>query len=88
MDKKTTLKDLCSFPGFRALARTTAHPDHPDAVIVTLKRCQKKHFVPVEKLTAPGMTRAKRSFATWMPLAPPPIWRSQSAGSFARAVKP
>ena len=46
MKTKTTLKDLYSFPGFRALVRLKAHPEDPDARIVTLRRRQKKVFVP------------------------------------------
>ena len=60
MKNKTTLKDLCSFPGFRALARTQPHPDHAGAVVVTLQRRQKKLFVAAERCIAAGTTRVIR----------------------------
>lgn len=78
MDKITTLKDLCSFAGFRALARTTAHPDHPGAVVVTLKRRQKKRFVRAGKFTAGGTTHEKRLFVIWTLLGQRYIWRFRS----------
>lgn len=56
MDKKPTLKDLYSFPGFRALARLKPHPYHPGAMVVTLKRRQKKLFVHAAKFIVYGMT--------------------------------
>lgn len=88
MDKKTTLKDLCSFTGFRALARLRSHPEHPGAVIVTLQRRQKKRFVPAAKFTANGTTRGKKSSVTWMPLARQHTWNLKSAGSTAQGAKP
>jgi hypothetical protein len=47
MDTKLTLKDLYSFPGFRALAKLTPHPEDPDARVVTFRRRQKKVSAPV-----------------------------------------
>jgi hypothetical protein len=47
MNTKISLKDLYSFPGFRALIRLKPHPEDHDARVVTLRRRQKKAFVPV-----------------------------------------
>jgi hypothetical protein len=46
METKTTLKDLYSFPGFRALVRLKPHPEDSDARVVTLCRRQKKILAP------------------------------------------
>lgn len=64
MEKITFLKDLYSFPGFRAQARIKLHPEHQGAMIVTLRRRQKKRFVAAERLTVSGMTIDKGLFAT------------------------
>lgn len=87
MEKKTTLKDLCSFPGSRALARIHPHPDHAGAAVVTLQRRQKKRFVAAAWFTAAGTTRAIRRFAISMLSARPCIFRSGSAGSIANGAK-
>lgn len=87
MDKTTTLKDLCSFTGFRALARLRPHPQHPGALIVTLKRRQKKRFAPVEKFTANGTTRGIKLSATWMPSAQRYIWNLKFAESTVQSAK-
>lgn len=42
MDTKLTLKDLYSFPGFRALTKLEPHPEDSDARVVMLRRRQKK----------------------------------------------
>jgi hypothetical protein len=88
MDKKTTLKDLCSFTGFRALARLRLHPQHPGAVIVTLQRRQKKRFVPAVKFTATGTTHEIRLSGTWTPLARQHIWSLRFAESTAPGAGP
>lgn len=41
MNNKTSLKDLYSFPGFRALVRLKDYPEHPGARVVTLLRRKK-----------------------------------------------
>jgi hypothetical protein len=88
MDKKTTLKDLCSFTGFHALARLRPHPEHPGAFIVTLDRRQKKRFAPAARFTASGTTRGIRLSATWMPLARRHIWNLRFAESTAQGARP
>jgi hypothetical protein len=88
MDKKTTLKDLCSFTGFRALARLRPNPEHPGAVIVTLNRRQKKRFAPVARFTANGTTHGTNLSVTWMPLALRYTWNSKFAGLTAQGAKP
>ena len=42
METKKTLRDIYSFPGFRARATLKPHPNDPDGRIVTLERRQKK----------------------------------------------
>ena len=88
MDKKTTLKDLCSFTGFRALAKLRPHPDHPGAVIVTLRRRQKKRFVPAVRFTVNGTIRKVDSFVTWMLLAHQSTWNLRFVGFSAHGAKP
>jgi hypothetical protein len=88
MNKKTTLKDLYSFPGFRALARLKDCVDHPGARIVTLKRRQKKRFVRVGKFTAVGTTAGLKSFATWILAIRPSTWNSRFAGFNVAGVRP
>jgi len=46
MEKKQTLRDLYSFPGFRAVATLKPHPEDPKEYIVRLERRQKKRSVP------------------------------------------
>ena len=41
-----TLRDLYTFPGFRARATLKPHPDDSQGYIITLERRQKKLFVP------------------------------------------
>jgi hypothetical protein len=50
------LKDLYSFPGFRAQARLRPYAEHPGAMLVTLQRRQKKRFVRAARSTIAGMT--------------------------------
>ncbi len=52
MKTKTSLKDLYSFPGFRALIRLRPHPEDPDARVVTLRRRQKKVLVPAADMSS------------------------------------
>ena len=60
METKTTLKDLYSFVGFRALIRLRPHPQDPDARVVTLRRCQKKVFVPAVAMSSAAIMTAGR----------------------------
>ena len=60
MKPHPTLKDLYSFPGFRALSRLTEHPDDPGARVVTLRRRQKKVSARPADMYKPAITTAKR----------------------------
>lgn len=88
MKKITYLKDLYSFPGFRALARLKPHPEHPGAMVVTLKRRQKKRFVPAVSDTVDGMISANEWFATLVLAIQSSIWSLISAGFNATAATP
>ena len=89
MDTKLTLKDLYSFPGFRASARLESHPEDPGARVVTLHRRQKK----VPALAAAGanrviMTESFIAFGTWPAAARECILNSNTAGSTAAIAVP
>lgn len=88
MNNKTSLKDLYSFPGFRALARLKSHPDHPGARVVTLQRRQKKRFVLAGLFIKAGMTAARRSFETWTPATRRSTSSLKSAVSNVPGAKP
>ena len=84
-----TLRDVYSFPGFRARAMLKSHPQDPDGRIVRLVRYQKKQSAPV----AAGQYQASVTdeltwFATWMPVQPAYTLNSSTAGLRARSVKP
>lgn len=74
MEKITFLKDLYSFPGFRAQARINPHPEHQGAMIVTLRRRQKKRFAAAARFIASGMTIGKDLSATLAAEALSFIW--------------
>ena len=42
MLKRTTLRDVYRFPGFRTLSTLTPHPKDPGAYVLRLERRQKK----------------------------------------------
>ena len=66
METKLTLKDLYSFPGFRALTRLKSNLEDPDARVVMLRRHQKK--VPALAVAEfnPAITTEKfTAFGTW-----------------------
>jgi ribosomal protein L34 len=88
MATKTTLKDLYSFPGFRARATLKPHSTDPEGRIVTLERRQKKRFVPAaaKRYAAFGIAEL-----TWcgigMPVQPASTLRLNTAGYTARTVR-
>ncbi len=45
MRKYKNLVDEYAYPGFRPLSRVVKHPDKSDALIITLRRRQKKQYV-------------------------------------------
>ena len=87
MDKQTTLKDLCSFTGFQALARVRQHQNHSGALIITLRRRQKKRFVPVVKFTVNGMTPGIDWYGILMLLARQHILNSLFVANSVRGAR-
>jgi hypothetical protein len=87
MEKTTYLKDLYSFPGFRALARLKPHPNHPGAMVVTLQRRQKKRFVNAARYIADGTTSAKGLCVTLAAVEQLFIWSLISAASNAQGAR-
>jgi len=89
METTAHIKDLYSFPGFRAQARLKPHPSVPGASVVTLVRRQKKACAPIA--AAPCAGREAVAFiacATWTPAGPCFTWNSNTAASLAPAAKP
>jgi len=89
MEKTVHIKDLYSFPGFRAQARLKPHPEAPGAQLVTLVRRQKKACAPVAVEPCAGLEAgAFTACGTWTPAAPCFTWRSNTGAWLARAAKP
>ncbi len=89
METIKTLRDIYSFPGFRALARLKPHPKDPEGRIVRLKRRQKK----LSALYAVGWSQAFEIdepmwSEIWMQGQPAYILNSSTAGLPARIAKP
>ncbi len=89
METIKTLRDIYSFPGFRARARLKPHPKDPDGRIVRLERRQKKQSA----LAAVGRYQAFETdeltwSETWMPVQPAYTLNSSTAGLPARIAKP
>ena len=89
MGTRKTLRDIYSFPGFRARATLKPHPKDPDGSIVRLERRQKKR-------SALAADRRYQAFGTdaltwseiWMPVQPTYTLNSSIAGLPARVVTP
>ena len=89
METSKTLRDIYSFPGFRARATLKPHPKDPDGWIVRLERRQKKR-------SALAADRRYQAFETdaltwseiWMPVQPTYTLSSSIAGLPARVVTP
>ena len=89
METIKTLRDIYSFPGFRARARLRPHPKDPEGCIVRLERRQKKQSAldavvryqafEIEELTW---------YETWMPGRPAYTLNSRTAELPVRIVKP
>jgi hypothetical protein len=89
MDTKLTLKDLYGFPGFRALAKLTPHPEDPDARVATLRRRQKKVPAPVVVGVNPVFMTVKfTASGTWRVAERECISNSSIAGFFAAIARP
>lgn len=89
MDTKTSLKDLYSFPGFRTLIRLRPHPGDLEARVVTLRRRQKKAFVPVADMSSAVFTTAGRIVSVMSQAAARECMLSSSiAGFSAQGARP
>ena len=89
METIKTLRDIYSFPGFRARARLKPHPKDPEGRIVRLERRQKKQSA----LDAVGRYQAFETdeltwSETWMPVLPAYTSNSNIAGLPVRIAKP
>lgn len=89
METIKTLRDIYSFPGFRARARLKPHPKDPDGRIVRLERRQKKQSA----LDAVGRSQAFETeeltwSETWMPGQPAYTLNSSTVVLPARIAKP
>lgn len=89
METIQTLRDIYSYPGFRARARLKPHPKDPEGRIVRLERRQKKQSA----LDAVGRYQAIEIeeltwYETWMPGRTAYILNSSTAGLPVRIVKP
>jgi len=89
MATKTTLKELYSFPGFRARTTLKPHATDPEGRIVTLERRQKKRFVPAAAKRYAAFGIAELTWCgIWMLEQPTSTLRLNTAGYTARTVKP
>jgi hypothetical protein len=84
-----TLRDVYSFPGFRARATLMPHPKDTDGRIVKLERRQKKlpALAAVRRYQA-FETDAHMWYETWMPVQPVYTLNSNTAELPAHVVKP
>lgn len=89
METIQTLRDIYSFPGFRARARIKPHPKDPKGRIVRLERRQKKQSVlDVVERSKAFETDELTSFETWMPGQLVSTLNLSIAGLPVRSVKP
>ena len=89
METIKTLRDIYSFPGFRARARLKPHPKDPDGRIVRLERRQKKRFAlyvvgQYQVFETDELTWSE----IWMPGQPASTLNSSTAGLPVRIAKP
>ena len=89
METIQTLRDIYSFPGFRARAKLKPHPKDPEGRIVRLERRQKKQSAlgAVERYQA-FETDELTWCETWMPEQSVCTLNSSTAGLHVRTVKP
>jgi hypothetical protein len=89
METIQTLRDIYSFPGFRARARLKPHPKDPAGRIVRLERRQKKQSaLDVDERSQAFETDELTWFGTWMPGQPASTLNSSTAGLPVPSVKP
>ena len=89
MKTKKTLRDVYSFPGFRARATLKPHPEATKGYIVRLERRQKKRSVPAAAQRYQDSETVEFAWSEiLMPEQPIYILSSNIAGSPARTVKP
>jgi hypothetical protein len=89
MEKKTYIRDLYRFEGFRARATMKPHPDDSNGWIITLDRRQKKQLVQCAGQGQPvfGIEGYIR-YGIWTPAQRTSILNLNIVGSTARTVKP
>jgi len=89
MKTKKLLRDLYSFPGFRARATLKPHPGDPGGYIVTLERRQKKRSVQdAAKKPQAIVIDEPIGYETWTPEQPAFTLNSNTGAFPARIVKP
>ena len=89
METIKTLRDIYSFPGFRARARLKPHPKDPDGRIVRLERRQKKRFAQDAVGRSQAIETEELTWSeTWMLGQPAYILNSSTAVLPARIAKP
>ena len=89
METRKTLRDIYSFPGFRARATLKPHPKDPQGRIVRLERRQKKQSARVAVQPYQAFeTDALTWFVIWMPVQPGYTSNSNIVGLPARSAKP
>lgn len=89
METIQTLRDIYSFPGFRARAKLKPHPKDPEGRIVRLERRQKKQSAQdVDEHYQAFETDEFTWFGTWMPGRPASTLNSNIVGLPVRTVKP
>ena len=89
METIKTLRDIYSFPGFRARATLRPHPKDPDGRIVRLERRQKNGLLWMRAGRYQAFETDELTwYETWMPGQPAYTLNSSTAGLPARSAKP
>ena len=88
METIKTLRDIYSFPGFRARAKLKPHPKDPGGRIVTLERRQKKQSAPVAVMRYQVFETGDFTWSeTWTPGQPAYTLNLSIDGSPVHAAK-
>jgi hypothetical protein len=89
MKTKTTLSDLYSFPGFRALSKLKGILGDSPARVITLRRRQKKRHALHVAIAKEAVTiRVFTGCGTWIAAEPQFTWSSSTVGFFAAIARP
>ena len=89
METIKTLRDIYSFPGFRARAKLKPHPKDPDGRIVRLERRQKKQSAQDAVGRYQAFETEEPTWSeTWMLGQPAYTLNSSTAGLPVRIAKP